>query len=105
MVLQLTGQTLAVNTMVAQRDQRVEPLLYWITTNGMVGTERNSRKLNQVQAGLKGLIYDGMIVRVSTINEDTSAARELETDFLSKLSQAQTPSNRAQMFGKGTVVL
>ncbi|WP_082696172.1 exosortase-associated protein EpsI, B-type [Aquitalea pelogenes] len=104
MTLQLGSQTLAVNSMIAQRDQRVEPLMYWITTNGVVSTERNSRKLNQVQAGLKGLIYDGMIIRVSTINEDTNAARLLEADFLSKLSQSQTPANRAQIFGKGMVV-
>ncbi|KJV26043.1 hypothetical protein VI06_17410 [Aquitalea magnusonii] len=104
MILQLGNQTLAVNSMIAQRDQRVEPLMYWITTNGVVSTERNSRKLNQVQAGLKGLIYDGMIIRVSTINEDTNAARLLEADFLSKLSQSQTPANRAQIFGKGMVV-
>lgn len=105
LVLQVGGQSLTVNSMVAQRDQRTEPLMYWITTNGMVGTERNTRKLNQVQAGLQGLIYDGMIIRVSTINEDTSAARLLETDFLSKLNQAQSPANRAQMFGKSPAVL
>ena len=105
LVLQVGGQSLTVNSMVAQRDQRTEPLMYWITTNGMVGTERNTRKLNQVQAGLQGLIYDGMIIRVSTINEDTSAARQLETDFLSKLNQAQSPANRAQMFGKSPAVL
>ena len=104
LLLQLGGQTLTVNSMIAQRDQRVEPLMYWITTNGVVSTERNSRKLSQVQAGLKGLIYDGMIIRVSTINEDTNAARLLEADFLSKLSQSQTPANRAQIFGKGKVV-
>lgn len=103
--LQLGGQQLIVNSMVARRDQRVEPLMYWITTNGVVNTARNARKLAQVRAGLQGQIHDGMIVRVSTIHDDVTAAQHLEADFLAKLYQAQSANDRVQLFGKEAVTL
>lgn len=103
--LQLGGQRLAVTTMVAQREQRTEPLMYWITTNGEVASDRESRKLVQVRAGLAGLVYDGMIVRVSTINDDVAAARALETEFLASLYAAQAEGVRTQFFGMGVAAL
>jgi len=75
--------------------------MYWITVNGQVDATREQRKLSQVISGLQGYVYDGMIIRVSSINDDANAAMHLEMDFVRALYQAMPRAARLQFFGKG----
>lgn len=74
-----------VKRLVTIMGSRSEPLTYWTTIVDKVVLGAKQAKIEQVRYGFKGLIPDGLIFRVSTINDDVSAAFQLEEDFVSAL--------------------
>lgn len=79
---------ISVKRLLATMGQRSEPLTYWTTIGDKVVLGARASKIEQVRYGFKGLIPDGMIVRVSTISDDTAFAYQLEEEFVSALVNA-----------------
>jgi len=98
--LDVAGTSLHVVRLVAQHNNRIEPITYWISVGGETVTGGLDRKLAQMRYGLTGNVPDGLLFRISNINPDASRAYELHANFAGDLFQALNEAARATLFGK-----
>ncbi len=97
--LALPDSALRVQRLVGTLSTRFEPITYWITLDETATLPGFSRKLEQMRYGLRGLIADGMIVRVSTVGFSEPAAFEVQNRFIADLNAAVPRAVRARYFG------
>lgn len=90
---------LPVRHMVAKLGQRFEPVTFWFVVGEQVAVTGQQQKLAQLRYGVRGVIPDGMLVRVSSINPDVKAAYELQTRFIADMRAAMPQASRARAFG------
>ncbi len=95
----VAGGTLAVRTLMSQRGDRFEPITYWVVVGNEVVTTGIEQKLAQMRYGLRGLIADGMLVRVSSIGADGPKAHALQAGFILALAEEMPASARPRVFG------
>ena len=91
---------LPVRRLLAVQGPRNEPITYWITIGDKATLPGVQRKLNQLRYGLTGVVPDGMLVRVSSINPDTDSAYELQAEFVRDLLDSMDPQARVRAAGK-----
>ena len=97
--LQLGRRALPVRRLMAQRGARNEPVTYWVSVGNQVVTTGIGQKLAQMRYGLRGVIADGMLVRVSSIDADLDRAYAVQGAFLEALSQALDAKSLDRVFG------
>lgn len=78
---------------------RVEPVTYWIVVGDFAAVNRTQQKLAQLKYVLKGLIADGMLVRVSSIDADTERSFSVQDGFIRKLRVAMAAGVADRVFG------
>lgn len=83
--LSIFGHPVSATRMFAEKGQRKEPVTYWFTMGDQVVLSRTERFLVQLKYSFSGLIPDGVLVRVSSINQDKSAAYDLQMAFLNEM--------------------
>jgi EpsI family protein len=87
-----------VNTVLGQR---VEPITYWIMIgNQVVGRGSIQKKLVEIGYGLGGLIPDGMLIRISSIDPDIKNAYERHDQFALEMLTAIPAEYRERFSGK-----
>lgn len=91
---------LEVSRLIAQRSSRTERVTYWMRIGEDVVSTLVGRQIAKVQYGLRGLIPDGVLIRISTINMDPATSDELQTAFLRDLFKALKPQDYAHLVGK-----
>jgi EpsI family protein len=74
--------------MVAQRERRFERITYWMRIGDDIASNLIERQLVKLRYGLAGVIPDGVLVRVSTLNIDNRIADALHDRFLADLMRA-----------------
>jgi len=84
-VLSLAGRSVPAQRLITHLGQRHEPVTYWLTLGETVAAGRTQRKIAQMRYGFRGLIPDGMLIRVSSIDRDAARAFALQDAFLSAL--------------------
>lgn len=99
-VLSLGGRLVPVRRLVMKLGGRIEPITYWLTVGELALSGITERKLAQMRYGLRGLIPDGMLVRVSTIDHDFGRAFDVHRAFLSDLAPAIPPGARSRVLGR-----
>lgn len=87
-VLELEGRRITARRLVTRLGSRVEPVTYWLTLGETVAATRTERKLQQMRYGLRGLVADGMLVRVSTIDREAAHAFDVQDSFLQAMALA-----------------
>lgn len=97
--LQLAGRPVGVRLLMSHQGQRFEPITYWLVVGDQVTISRTDQKLAQMRLGLKGLIPDGMLVRVSSIDRSMARGHQLQAGFLAELANAFTETHRDRVFG------
>jgi EpsI family protein len=98
--LNVAGQPLAATQLQAHMDGRPEPITYWrLLGNGVVADDA-AFKFRQLSSGLRGQVLDGLLVRVSSIDQDTAGAHGLQAGFADQLARAMSPELRARAFGE-----
>lgn len=95
----LPTHPLRVRHMLAVRGSQHEPVSYWVTLDEKATLPGLGRKLAQLRYGLQGQIADGMLMRVSSINENHPQAYDLQDRFLKELYEQVPPAFRARVFG------
>lgn len=98
--LQLPDKKLHIRQLTSKLDQRFEPITYWVIVGDEAVTSATQQKLTQLSYGVRGLIPDGMLMRVSSIDMDSERAFKVQNEFLRDLSLAVAPEARARIFGK-----
>lgn len=97
--LRLEGRTVPVRYLMSNQGNRFEPITYWLVVGDRVTVSRTDQKLAQFALGLKGLIPDGMLVRVSNIDRDMARGHRLQALFLQQMAAAFAPAARDRVFG------
>jgi EpsI family protein len=100
--LSTSAGTLPVTRLVmALGPQRPEPLTYWVTVGDRVVTSTMQKKMVEMKYSLlAGLVPDGLLIRVSSIDADSSVAFGRQDRFLADLLRAMSDDSRAR-FGAG----
>jgi EpsI family protein len=94
------GIQLAVRDLTTHLGTRHEPITYWIVVGDSTVTSSTEQKLVQLRYGLRGLIPDGMLVRVSSIDADAAKALALHRKFVGDLAAALDDKARRRVFGQ-----
>lgn len=98
--LSLPGRDLPVTRLLASMPGRPEPITYWRMLGDKVVSDEARFKLDQLTAGLsRHGVADGLLVRLSSIDERTQAAWQLHAAFAQELAQALTPAQRLRVMG------
>jgi EpsI family protein len=93
------GGTLPVRQLMSRLGGRNEPITYWVVVGNEVATSGIEQKLAQMRYGLRGVISDGMLVRVSSIDADMARGHALQSAFIAELAGAMPSQTRSRVFG------
>jgi len=88
------ARPLNVARLVAEREARLEPISYWMRVGHDITTGIVDRQLIRLKYGLKGLIPDGALMRVSTIGLPREQAFAVQDEFIREFVAAIAPQNR-----------
>jgi EpsI family protein len=80
--------SLRVRHLVARLGGRNEPISYWVVVGDRVALSGTEQKLAQLSYTTRGIVPDGMLVRVSNISTDANDAFALHQRFVSAMTQA-----------------
>jgi EpsI family protein len=98
-VIQTLFGSLSVRRLVASQSQRVEPISYWIKIGDKALSSTFDRKLQKIKQGFTGQVDSGMLVRVSSIDNDKDLAYKEQESFINALLKAVPDAQRKQLIG------
>jgi EpsI family protein len=79
--------------LIAERESRFEPISYWMRVGNDITTGVVDRQIIRLKYGLRGIIPDGALVRVSTIGLPQEASYKLQDQFIRDLLAAVAPQD------------
>lgn len=97
--LDLKDHSLRVRKLIAQLGGRVEPITYWIVVGDKVALSGTEQKVAQLRYSMRGVIPDGMLVRVSSIDSNGPKAFALHAEFVAAMMQAIPQPSLGQVMG------
>ena len=98
--LNLGTHPLPVRQLVAKLGGRSEPITYWITVGDRIAITGTQQKLAQLSYSTRGVIPDGMLVRVSSIDADIHGAYSRHQSFIGALVKAIPEPQQPQLIGR-----
>lgn len=81
---------------------RNEPITYWLTVGDQVVQSTMDKRIAQIRLGLTGQIPDGLLFRISSIDNDTDRAYAMQQQFTAQMMSAVPPLARKQLSGLAT---
>lgn len=91
---------LPIKRLVAAQGPRNEPITYWVVVGDQQTQFGLRMKLAQMRYTLTGVVPDGMLVRVSSIDPDEAGAYDNQTDFIRSMLAAMRDDERERITGK-----
>lgn len=88
-----------VKRLLTELGARKEPITYWTTVGEQVVLSGYEAKKVQLSYGFNGYIPDGLIFRVSSVDNDSEKAFKLQQTFISDLIKNISPSDRLRLAG------
>jgi EpsI family protein len=85
---------LTVSRLIAEKERRFEPITYWMKVGGDVATGVFDRQIARMKYGVRGIIPDGALIRVSTVGLSESASYALQDQFIKDLLAALSAKDR-----------
>ncbi|MGY0194248.1 exosortase-associated protein EpsI, B-type [Leptothrix sp. BB-4] len=79
--------------------QRPEPVTYWTTLGDHAVRSSVDKKLREVEYAMQGLIADGLVFRVSTIDADSARAFRVQDAFIAQLLAGVDAQARRRLAG------
>ena len=83
--------------LTAEREARFEPISYWMRVGNDISNGVIDRQVIRLKYGLRGIIPDGALIRVSTIGLPKEASYRLQDQFIRDLLAA-IPPNELKFF-------
>ncbi len=96
----LSGGELPVRRLVARQGGRNEPITYWMVVGERIALTGTEQKFAQLAYSMRGLVPDGMLMRVSTIDDDKARAFAVQAGFIADLAHALDPPEQRRIFGR-----
>lgn len=81
----IAGMEVPGRMMVAQQGRRIEPLVYWTTIGDQVNRGGFHKKFIEMRYALGGVIPDGMLVRISSIDSNIESAHRYQKIFAKEM--------------------
>jgi EpsI family protein len=97
--LQAAGREIPVTRMQAVLGDRSEPVTYWFTMGDRVVRGRLERLGVELASGMRGVVPDGMLVRVSSLSSDPPAAYAAQQHFIGQLLGAVPAETAIRLAG------
>jgi EpsI family protein len=97
--LPLGERTVQVRQLMSHLGSRHEPITYWVVVGGEIVTSGLGQKLAQMRYGLRGIVADGMLVRVSSIDASSERGFQMHQRFVDDLWQSLDPAARLRVMG------
>nr|WP_315493623.1 exosortase-associated protein EpsI, B-type [uncultured Rhodoferax sp.] len=97
-VLLATGP-IATTRLETNLGQRYEPVTYWTIVGDHITKTSIDKKLVEMRYAFQGKIPDGMLVRISSIDRDTEAAYEIQSQFAIQMVEAIDTGTRTRFAG------
>lgn len=92
-------EAIPVTRLQTRMANRYEPVSYWTMIGDHPYAGSFSKKLNEIRYGIAGVIPDGMLVRISSIDPDAENAYGRQRDFALALVAALPPQVRPRFAG------
>lgn len=86
--------------LVAHKGERNEPITYWIMIGNTPVRGNIEQGIARIKYGLRGIVPDGLLFRVSDISAHPVQSYELQQQFVDQLLTALTPENRKRLTGQ-----
>lgn len=86
------GGPIRMTRLIAERESRFEPISYWMRVGNDISNGVVDRQIIRLKYGLRGLIPDGALIRISTIGLPEDASFKLQDQFIRDLLAAIPPS-------------
>jgi len=97
--LDYSGHSLKTTRLVAERESRFEPITYWMKIGNDISNGVVENQLSRLKYGLRGILPDGALFRVSTIGLPKDASFKLQDQFIKDLLIALPPQERGFFLG------
>ncbi len=78
---------------------RKEPVTYWLTAGGVPIRDRHEMRIVELKFALTGRVPDGLLFRVSSIDDDSAQAFAQHEAFVTELLKSVSPAGRARLAG------
>jgi EpsI family protein len=88
--------------LVTERESRFEPVSYWRRVGNDISNGIFENQITRVKYGLRGLVPDGALVRVSIVGLPAEQSFKLQDQFIRDLLNAVDPVTRKFLIGKST---
>jgi EpsI family protein len=88
-----------VRRLTTELGPRSEPVTYWLTVGDQVIRNRFDKRIAEIRLGLTGQIPDGLLFRVSSIDNDTARAFAMQQKFAADMMAAVPVETRRQLSG------
>jgi EpsI family protein len=100
-VFALGDERLPLKRLVAGAGSRNEPISYWLVIGSSVASFGYGHRWALLKYGLTGRVPDGLLVRVSSIDDDEERSFAEQDAFLRDMLLALTPEFRRRVMGRG----
>lgn len=97
--LHVDSRAIAATRVVAAMGSRNEPITYWLLVGDQITQFGYAQRKVAIGYGLHGVIPDGILFRVSSIDNDNAAAFALQDRFIQELLAAVAPAKRQRLLG------
>lgn len=85
--------------MIAVQGDRQERVMYWATVGQVAVRGPWQHKLAQLKYSFRGIMPDGLIFRVSSVNRVTKTSDQADRDFINAIYLAVPVGKRERLFG------
>ena len=91
--------TIDVRRVYTSIGARNEPVTYWLTVGDQIIKSKFDKRVAEIRLGLTGQIPDGLLFRVSSIDNDNSRGFAMQQKFAADMMAAVPASTRKQLSG------
>ncbi|WP_456763565.1 exosortase C-terminal domain/associated protein EpsI [Bradyrhizobium sp. USDA 4463] len=92
--LAVSDGALKITRLIAERESRYEPITYWMKVGNEISNSVVDNQLSRLKYGLRGIIPDGSLIRVSTVGLPKEASFKLQDQFIRELLAALPTQER-----------
>ena len=94
--------SIEVRRLATSLGARNEPVTYWLTVGDQVIKSKFDKRIAEIRLGLTGQIPDGLLFRISSIDNDDARGFAMQQKFTADLMAAVPAKARKQLSGLAT---
>ncbi len=88
-----------VRRLTTSHGQRKEPVTYWLTTGDQVIRNTWDKRMAEIKYAFTGQIPDGLLFRVSSIDDDSARGFAMQQRFAAEMMSAVSAETRRKLSG------